>query len=87
MTMEAWNTTAGVWQWAEAVRKGLEALSPEERREVLRLLLECGTIDGEDQVCIVLSIPIQTGGRLEDVAGESVPFVIPPEVASPDLRR
>ena len=87
MTMEAWNTTAGVWQWAEAVREGLEALSLEERREVLQLLLECVTIDGEDQVCIVFSIPIQTRGRLEDVAGQSVPLVMPPEVASPDLRR
>ncbi len=62
MAMEAWNATAGVLQWTEAVREGLEALSPEERQEVLRLLLECVTIDGEDGVYLTLSIPYPEQG-------------------------
>ena len=56
MAVEAWDTKLS--QWTGAVRRGLEALSPEGRREVLLLLLDGVTIDGTDGVCITFSIPI-----------------------------
>ena len=59
MATEAWNTGDGVTQWAEAVREALEALSPEERRDVMLLVLDGATIDAEDSICITFSIPIQ----------------------------
>ena len=59
MAVQAGDTGDSVSQWAEVVREGLEALSPEERREVLLLVLDGATIDGEDGICITFSIPIQ----------------------------
>ena len=57
--IEAQDLEKSVKQWAEAVRAGLDALSPEERREVLLLVLDHVTIDGDDRVGITLSIPTQ----------------------------
>ena len=59
MAVQAGDTGDSVSQWAEVVREGLEALSPEERRDVLLLVLDGATIDGEDGICITFSIPIQ----------------------------
>ena len=77
MAAEAWNTEDGVTQWAEAVREGLEALSREERRNVLLLVLVGATIDGEDGVCITFSIPIQELAVTEETLKLVPPFVIP----------
>ena len=82
MAMEAWTTTAGVLQWTEAVREGLELLSPEERREVMRLLLECVTIDGEDQVRITLAIPYPEQGATRRTGKTEPSFAIPPGMAA-----
>ena len=46
-----------VVEWARRVGDGLDALSDEERREVLDLLLEEATIDGENRVTLTLAIP------------------------------
>ena len=57
--VEARDIERRVSQWAEAVGVGLGAISPEERREVLLLVLDRVTIDGDDRVGITLSIPMQ----------------------------
>ena len=57
--IEAQDLEGRVSQWSEAVRAGLDALSPEERREVMLLVLDQVTIDGDDRVDITLSIPTQ----------------------------
>ena len=46
-----------VEEWALSVGAGLDALSEEERRELLDLLLEDATIDGENRVTLTLAIP------------------------------
>ena len=46
-----------VEEWARSVGAGLDALSEEERRELLDLLLEDATIDGENRVTLTLAIP------------------------------
>ena len=53
-------------QWSEAVRVGLDALSLEERREVLLLVLDQVTIDGDDRVAITLSIPREELEAIEE---------------------
>ncbi len=44
-------------EWARRAGGGLDGLSGEERREVLDLLLEEATIDGENNVTLTLAIP------------------------------
>ena len=46
-----------VEEWALRVGEGLDDLSDEERREVLDLLLEEATIDGENRITLTLAIP------------------------------
>ena len=46
-----------VVEWAERADEGLDGLSDAERREVLNLLLEEGSIDGENNVTLTLAIP------------------------------
>ena len=46
-----------VVEWARRAGGGLDGLSDEERREVLDLLLEEATIDGENNVTLTLAIP------------------------------
>ena len=46
-----------VVEWARAAGGGLDGLSDLERREVLDLLLEEATIDGENNVTLTLAIP------------------------------
>ena len=48
-----------VMQWAEWIGDGLDELPQEERREVLRLLLDGATIDKHNQVKLTLSIPTE----------------------------
>ena len=46
-----------VVEWAERAGEGLDGLSDAERREVLNLLLEEGSIDGDNNVTLTLAIP------------------------------
>ena len=46
-------------QWASTIEQSMDSLRPEERREVLELLLDGVTIDGDNNVSITLTIPIQ----------------------------
>ena len=46
-----------VVEWAERVGDGLENLAQEQRREVLRLLLDGATIDKDNRVNLTLAIP------------------------------
>ena len=46
-----------VEEWARRVGEGLEGLPDEERREVLNLLLDEATIDGQNRVALTLTIP------------------------------
>ena len=46
-----------VVEWARGVGAGLDGLGGEERRELLDLLLEDATIDGENRVTLTLAIP------------------------------
>ena len=48
-----------VVEWAEWVGDGLDDLPQEERREVLRLLLDGATIDKHNQVNLTLAIPTE----------------------------
>ncbi len=56
----------GVAEWARGVGAGLDGLAGEERRELLDLLLEDATIDGENRVTLTLGIP--TDGELVSIA-------------------
>ncbi|MEE8469729.1 MAG: recombinase family protein, partial [Dehalococcoidia bacterium] len=47
----------GVLSWAKEVNTGLDALLPEERREVLRLVLDRVSIDRDGNIHITLAIP------------------------------
>ncbi len=46
-------------QWARTIEQSLDSLSSEERKEVLEFLLDSVTIDGDNNVTITLTIPIQ----------------------------
>ena len=59
-----------VEEWARSVGAGLDGLTDKERREVLDLLLEDATIDGENRVTLTLGIP--TDGEFVSIA-ESKP--------------
>ncbi len=48
-----------VVEWAERIGDGLEDLPDDQRRELLRLLLDEVTIDGENRVNLTLAIPTQ----------------------------
>ncbi len=48
-----------VVEWAERIGDGLDDLSQEERREVLRLLLDGATIDKHNRVNLTLAIPTE----------------------------
>ena len=65
-----------VVEWARSVGAGLDGLAGEERRELLDLLLEDATIDGENRVTLTLAIPAD---------GELVP-IAEPEPTTPSTR-
>ena len=46
-------------EWANRVGDGLDDLPQEKRREVLRLLLDEVTIDGENNVNLTLAVPTE----------------------------
>ncbi len=48
-----------VVEWAERIGDGLDDLPDDKRREVLRLLLDEVTIDGENNVNLTLAIPTE----------------------------
>ncbi|MDE2843245.1 MAG: recombinase family protein [Chloroflexota bacterium] len=48
-----------VVEWAERIGNGLDDLPQEERREVLRLLLDGATIDKDNRVNLTLAIPTE----------------------------
>ncbi len=68
-----------VVEWARSVGDGLDGLAGEERRELLDLLLEDATIDGENRLTLTLAIPAD---------GELVPIAKPePTTASTPCAR
>ena len=46
-------------EWANRVGDGLDDLPQEKRRDVLRLLLDEVTIDGENNVSLTLAVPTE----------------------------
>ena len=46
-----------VLEWAQRAGEGLDGLSDEDRREVLNLLLDEGSIDSDNNVTLTLAIP------------------------------
>ncbi len=56
----------GVVEWARSVGAGLDGLADEERRELLDLLLEDATINGENRVTLTLAFPAD--GELVSIA-------------------
>ena len=65
-----------VVEWARRAGGGLDGLSDAERREVLDLLLEEATIDGENNVTLTLAIP----------ADEEFVSIAEPEPTTPSTR-
>ena len=47
-----------VLAWARAVDQGLDELSPGQRKEVLQMVVDEVTVDGENNLDITLAIPI-----------------------------
>ena len=52
------DLTEAVLAWARDVGEGLDELSPEQRKEVLRMVVDEVTVDGENNLDITLAIPI-----------------------------
>ena len=52
------DLTEAVRAWARDVGEGLDELSPEQRKEVLRMVVDEVTVDGENNLDITLAIPI-----------------------------
>ena len=55
-------------EWAHRVSGRLDDLSDEERREVLRLILDDAAIDGSNNVELTLAIPTED---VVSIAGQS----------------
>ena len=47
-----------IFAWASEVGRGLDELTPEERKEILQMIVEQVVIDGDNNVNITLAIPI-----------------------------
>ena len=63
--------TEAVLAWASSVGEGLDKLSPEQRKEVLRMVVEEVTVDRKNNLDITLAVPIEEEG--ESVAITSQP--------------
>ena len=63
--------TEAVLAWASGIGEGLDDLSPEQRKEVLRMVVEEVTVDRENNLDITLAIPIEE--ERESVAITSQP--------------
>ena len=59
MAIEKQVLMSNVAEWAVKVGNGLDSLPPEERREVLRLIVDQIAIDRDNNVTITLGIPTQ----------------------------
>ena len=71
-----------VVEWAHSVGSGLDGLGGEERRELLDLLLEEATIDGENRVTLTLAIPAD-----EDLVRLACPSALCPPLPTPPTQK
>ena len=63
-----------VLAWAREVGQGLDELTPEQRREILQMIVEQIVIDRDNNVDITLAIPIDEDSPESDsvaIASES----------------
>ena len=67
-----------VVQWVSRIGDGLDDLPDEGRREVLRLLLDGVTIDGENNVNLTLAIPTEEFVSIETPTSDSPSRTRPP---------
>ncbi len=67
-----------VVQWVSRIGDGLDDLPDEGRREVLRLLLDGVTIDGENNVNLTLAIPTEEFVSIETPTSDSLSKTRPP---------
>ena len=66
-----------VVQWVNRIGDGLDYLPDEGRREVLRLLLDGVTIDGENNVNLTLAIPTEDFVSIETPISDSLSRIRP----------
>ena len=69
-----------VLAWAREVGQGLDELTPEQRREILQMIVEQIVIDRDNNVDITLAIPIDEDSPESDsvaIASESSSFQCP----------
>ena len=59
--------TDRVLAWAGTVREGLDDLTPEERREILSILLDRVTVDSGNCVNLTMAIPTRDFGAIEQL--------------------
>ena len=55
-----------VFAWARDVGQGLDELTPEQRKEILQMVVEEVIVDRNDNVDITLAIPIESEPTTED---------------------
>ena len=67
--------TEAVLAWASNVGEGLDDLSPEQRKEVLRMVVEEVTVDRENNLDITLAVPIEEEGESVAIASQPSPMV------------
>ena len=65
--------TEAVLAWASNVGEGLDDLSPEQRKEVLRMVVEEVTVDRENNLDITLAVPIEEEGESVAIASQPSP--------------
>ena len=55
-----------VFAWARDVGQGLDELTPEQRKEILQMVVEEVIVDRNDKMDITLAIPIESESTTED---------------------
>ena len=55
-----------VFAWARDIGQGLDELTPEQRKEILQMVVEEVIVDRNDNVDITLTIPIESEPATED---------------------
>ena len=68
----------GVFAWAKEVGQGLGERTPEQRKEILQMVVEEVVIDGNNNVDVTLAIPIENEPTKDDPVAstpESSPWV------------
>ena len=82
MAIEKQVLMSNVAEWAVKVGDGLDGLPPEERREVLRLIVDQIAIDRDNNVTITLGIPTQEFVSIEKEGSRTTraggPWVVRP---------